>query len=176
MSKWEGSFDTFTPSTKPDWASIYLSQCSHMYGLICTLKILAVNKWSFPKATYSLATKCYKRTKQNARENDWQWAPGNTPLKMCTNAPNVFYSVSVNWKSAKEMRVLLVCRSTTFWFVWSIQRVRSVQKFALDWLERCFNNASIRSLSLGALFRYVYFISVALSLSIMHAKHYPRKK
>ncbi len=36
--------------------------------------------------------------------------------------------------------------------------------------------ASIRSLSLGAPFRYVFSISMVLPLGIMHAKHYPRRK
>ncbi len=36
--------------------------------------------------------------------------------------------------------------------------------------------ASIRSLSLGAPFWYVFSISVALSLSMIHVKHYPRRK
>ncbi len=39
------------------------------------------------------------------------------------------------------------------------------------------NYTSIRLLSLGAPFLYVFFfISMALSLSIMRAKHYPRRK
>ncbi len=39
-----------------------------------------------------------------------------------------------------------------------------------------FYYASIRSLSLGALFWYVFSISVALSLCMMYVKHYPRRK
>ncbi len=43
-------------------------------------------------------------------------------------------------------------------------------------LFSCFYYVSIRSLSLGTPFQYVFSISVALFLSTMNVKHYPRRK
>ncbi len=62
------------------------------------------------------------------------------------------------------------------------REIRNVKKMLYEMLQTyssqfsLFSYASIRLLSLGAPFQYVFSISVALSLSMMHKKHYPRTK
>ncbi len=67
----------------------------------------------------------------------------------------------------KEGMTLKYCRSNDFF------KKRSKKWWPWETIEDFFYYTFIRPLLLGAPFRYVFFlISVALSLSIMHAKHY----
>ncbi len=62
----------------------------------------------------------------------------NAPHKMRTNAPNVFHSVLQTGNVQRKCTSCSCTVNTILWFVWSIQSVRSVWKFAVDWLKRLF--------------------------------------
>ncbi len=86
--------------------------------------------------------------------NDKSETTNNPELRLC-NATNHIYAS--NWRG-------------------KLTRGNQYQWRARGIKAPLFYHASIRSLSLGAPFWYVFFISVTQSLSIMHAKHYPRRK